>query len=420
MRRRTFQLAAKGITFSLVLTSALVMMPASYPQVEAAEISDIEAQQAQVQSELASLDSNLVQVVKQLEDLQTQISDKQQEIASTEQSIKDGQAAADQQYRDMKARMKSMYETGDNNSLLAIMAESGSLAELVSRVEYSNQLYTYDRNLLGSYKATVEEVTALKGSLESEKAELSARQGELKTTQTNLNTMISSKQGEASNLSAQLEEAKALAAKQAELERQKQEREAAARLAQIQSQNRTNQTRQANNSRDSSNNNGGNTSRKNSNNGGNTTPSKNTTNKNTSTNRNNSSNTTTERYSGGNAIVAYACQFVGRRYVWGGASLTNGADCSGFVGQVMAHFGLLSQAQADKHGYTSESLVNVGKPVAERDMQPGDIICYPGHVAIYAGNGVVVEAQNEQCGIRYGRPYNKYFGSITAIRRLGV
>ena len=72
MRRRTFQLAAKGIAFSLVLTSALVMVPASCPQVEAAEISDIEAQQAQVQSELASLDSNLVQVVKQLEDLQMQ------------------------------------------------------------------------------------------------------------------------------------------------------------------------------------------------------------------------------------------------------------------------------------------------------------------------------------------------------------
>lgn len=420
MRRRTFQLAAKGIAFSLVLTSALVMVPASCPQVEAAEISDIEAQQAQVQSELASLDSNLVQVVKQLEDLQTQISDKQQEIASTEQSIKDGQAAADQQYRDMKARMKSMYETGDNNSLLAIMAESGSLAELVSRVEYSNQLYTYDRNLLGSYKATVEEVTALKGSLESEKAELNARQGELKTTQTNLNTMISSKQGEANNLSAQLEEAKALAAKQAELERQKQEREAAARLAQIQSQNRTNQTRQRNSDQgNSGSNNGGNTPQKNKGNGGNVAPQNNNSNKNISQ-KNNSSGTTTARYSGGSAIVSYACQFVGHPYVWGGTSLTNGADCSGFVGQVMAHFGLLSQAQANSHGYTSVTLTSVGKAVSESDMQPGDIICYPGHVAIYAGGGVVVEAQNPQAGIRYGRRYNQWSGPVIAIRRLGV
>lgn len=420
MRRCTYQLAAKGIAFSLVLTSALVMMPASHPQVEAAEISEIEAQQAQVQSELASLDSNLVQVVKQLEDLQTQISDKQQEIASTEQSIKDGQAAADQQYRDMKARMKSMYETGDNNSLLAIMAESGSLAELVSRVEYSNQLYTYDRNLLGAYRATVEEVTALKKSLESEKAELSARQGDLQATQTNLNTMISSKQGEASNLSAQLEEAKALAARQAELERQKQEREAAARLAQIQSQNQTNQTRQRNSDQgNSGSNNGGNTSQKNKGNGGNVAPQNNNNNKNTSQ-KNNSSGTTTARYSGGSAIVSYACQFVGHPYVWGGTSLTNGADCSGFVGQVMAHFGLLSQAQANSHGYTSVNLTSVGKAVSESDMQPGDIICYPGHVAIYAGGGVVVEAQNPQAGIRYGRRYNQWSGPVTAIRRLGV
>lgn len=413
MRRRIYKLAAKGIALSLVLASLAMTLPNSHSQADAAEISEIEAQQAKVQSELASLDSNLVQVVKQLEDLQTQISDKQKEIADTEENIKAAQASADQQYQDMKARIKSMYESGDSNSFLAIMAEAGSLADLVNRVEYSSQLYTYDRNLLGSYKATVEEITALKKALETEKAELGARQGDLKATQTNLNTMISSKQGEASNLSAQLEEAKALAARQAELERQRQEREAAARLAEIQRQNRINQERQNQNNRNQpSNNSGGNPQTKNNNNN----------------NNNNKPNngslqkpkTTTAHYTGGSAIVAYACQFVGRPYVWGGTSLTNGADCSGFVGQVMAHFGLLSQAQANCHGYTSATLVNVGKPVSESDMQPGDIICYPGHVAIYAGGGVVVEAQNPSAGIRYGRRYNQWAGPVTAIRRLGV
>ena len=85
----------------------------------------------------------------------------------------------------------------------------------------------------------------------------------------------------------------------------------------------------------------------------------------------------------GQAIVDFACQFIGNPYVWGGTSLTNGADCSGFVQSVFAHFGISLPR-------TTRDLVSVGTPVSYEEAIPGDIILYSGHVGIYMGNGQIV------------------------------
>lgn len=111
----------------------------------------------------------------------------------------------------------------------------------------------------------------------------------------------------------------------------------------------------------------------------------------------------------GQSVASFACQFVGNPYVWGGTSLTNGADCSGFVMSVYANFGvsLPHSSSADR---------SVGSAVGSLDeAQPGDLICYSGHVALYIGNGQIVHASTSKTGIIIS---NANYRSILSIRRI--
>lgn len=114
--------------------------------------------------------------------------------------------------------------------------------------------------------------------------------------------------------------------------------------------------------------------------------------------------------SGGNgqAVADYACQFIGNPYVYGGTSLTNGADCSGFVMSVYAQFGIGLP-------HSSSGMRSVGYEVSQDAMQPGDIVCYSGHVGIYVGGGTIVNASTEATGIKYT---NAYYRGIITVRRI--
>ena len=111
----------------------------------------------------------------------------------------------------------------------------------------------------------------------------------------------------------------------------------------------------------------------------------------------------------GQDVVNYALQFVGNPYVWGGTSLTNGCDCSGFVQQVYAHFGIsLSR--------TTYTQANEGIAVSYSEMQPGDVINYGSHTSIYIGNNMIVHAADESLGII--TQSNPAFEPIVTIRRM--
>lgn len=109
------------------------------------------------------------------------------------------------------------------------------------------------------------------------------------------------------------------------------------------------------------------------------------------------------------AVADFAVQFVGNPYVWGGTSLTGGADCSGFTQSVYANFGISLPR-------TSYEQQNAGTEVSYADAQPGDLICYGGHVAIYMGNGRIVHASNSVDGIKISD--NAAYRTIVSVRRL--
>lgn len=112
--------------------------------------------------------------------------------------------------------------------------------------------------------------------------------------------------------------------------------------------------------------------------------------------------------SNGQAIVDYACQFIGNPYVWGGTSLTDGADCSGFVQSVFAHFGISLPR-------TTYDQINAGVEVSYDQAMPGDLICYDGHIGIYIGNGQIVNAQNPEQGIGVSPAT---YTTILSVRRI--
>ena len=355
-----------------------------------ADIENIQSQQQELQSQIDALDADLVNIIMNLDILEGELSDKQTELDNVTAQLAQAQEDEQNQYDAMKKRIVYMYENGDDSYIEALVGAT-DFSDLLNRLEYAQQIYDYDRNLLTQYQETVQQVADLKSQVETEKAELEEVQQSYQEQQASYESMIAEKQSQMSDFDTQLASAQSLAAQykatvdeQNEIIRQEQ---AAAAAAAAQNNNKGNNTTTANNNNGS--NTGGDSTTGGSTGGGGLNPSFSTS-------------------VSGSDVVSYACQFIGNPYVWGGESLTNGADCSGFIKSVYANFGISLP-------HSSVALQRAGSEVSYENAQPGDIVCYAGHVAIYMGGGQIVHASSPSTGIKTG---SATYRSIISVRRV--
>ena len=387
-------------------------------------ISSLWTQKDQLESEIAALDSTLVDVMVSIDVLKNDISNKEVDIVRTKQDLGKAQKARDKQYASMKQRIQYLYEKGGNTAWFQMMMGAEDLADLLTKAEYTQQMYEQDRKSLQKYVNTIEEVKNLQAQYESEQAELEEMKASLEQQSAELSYQIEVKRASSAEcdneiayaqqqateyanwlvyLSSEIErlEAERIAAEE---EARRQAEEEAARAAAEAAAEDADGTDYSESSSDDSESSSS-SSKVEYDEYGNVIDSENTVSVDEY-----SSQTSSSSYSGsGSSVVDYATQFVGNPYVWGGTSLTNGADCSGFVQSVYSNFGVSLPR-------TSYEQQNAGTEVSYADAQPGDLICYGGHVAIYMGNGQIVHASNSRDGIKISN--NAAYRTILSVRRL--
>lgn len=346
------------------------------------KIDNLENKKEEIEGELDTKNEELVNLMVDVGILEKEIDQNEKQLKQVKKDLKTAQKNEKKQYQAMKKRIKFMYERGDS-AVISSLLESKSMADMLNRVEYFNEVYDYDRNLLDNYEKTRKQVEDLKAQVEDEKKELETAQDDLKQQQKQLETAMANLRSQQANADTQIANAKSLAS-----EYQKT----------ITEQNKIIQQQQAaaaasgRSSGGSSGGSGG-TSKPNSNAsvpGGNLNPPK-TTNV------------------SGSDVVNYAMQFVGKPYVWGGKDPNTGADCSGFTSYVYAHFGISIPS-------FSGAQRSCGQEVSYANAQAGDLICYAGHVAIYMGGGKIVHAKGTAYGI-VGND-NATYKTIITVRRL--
>lgn len=408
------------------------------------QIDQLYAAKEQLQNEIAALDANLVNVMVSIQTLEGDISNKQADIEQTQSDLQKAQNAKDKQYEAMKQRIQYLYEKGGNDAWFQMMVNAENLSELLTKAEYTQKMYDYDRQSLEKYANTIDQVTQLGNKYQQEKAELEGMKQEYEAESVNLQAAIDERRAVSADCDNEIAYAQQMAneyaalieQQQAEIERLEAERIAAEEEARRQAELATAEeaARQEAEAEDETvyDEEGNEVDAEDAlENGetlydeeGNEIDPDSVTDEEESDgdveydeygNVIDSDNTVDpEEYQSsgsgsGSSVVDFATQFVGNPYVWGGTSLTDGADCSGFVQSVYANFGVSLPR-------TSYEQQNAGTEVSYADAQPGDLICYGGHVAIYMGDGKIVHASNAKDGIKISN--DATYRTILSVRRL--
>ena len=355
-----------------------------------------EAQEAQegVGEEIEEIDAELVNLITDINLCEEAINDKEEEIYRTQLDYDAAVAEKDEQYASMKIRIQFMYEKGDS-SYLHMFFGAGNMGDMVNKAKYVEELYDYDRKLLVEYENTVKRVQELWDTLEEDKSELETSKTELQEGQAYMEELLAQKQEEYENYGVMLTKAKQEAAtytarikqetaqirKLEEEERKRREEEERKRKEEEERRRKEQEAQYAD--------------------GGDSGPD-------SSSQKEEKPKPASSGGGKGQDIANYACKFIGNPYVAGGTSLTNGADCSGFVMAVYKNFGI----NLPRSSYSQST---VGKGVSYADARPGDVIYYGGHVGIYIGNGQIVHASTERTGIKIT---SATYRNIVTVRRI--
>lgn len=347
------------------------------------EICDLDAELVNTMTVIGGLEDDIAASEEAIDAKEQDIAAKEADIRTTQGLYEEAREKEEAQYDAMVARIQYLYENGEAD-YLAVLFSASSFSEILTLQSYIEAVYTYDQNMLAEYEAAREAVKQLwdrleeekasleeeKASLEEEKASLEADRAEMESQIAYLNGLLDKKKKESANYDAQIarmrQEANALKVKikQEQAELQKIEEAERRRTA-------------ANGSY--------------------------TVSASISDIINGASGSDL-----GKQIARYGCQYIGNPYVLGGTSLTNGADCSGFTYRIYANFGYTIPR-------TSYQQRSTGTEVSYENAQPGDLICYEGHVAMYIGGGYIVHASNVKTGIKVSRATYK---KILSVRRI--
>lgn len=339
-------------------------------------LSNLKEEREGIEEEINTLDEELMEVMASISMVEDEIVELEGQIEETEEDLKEAIADEEAQYEAMKKRIQYMYEKGDY-SYLELLLECKNMSDLVSKSEYVEELYEYDRKMLIKYQEARQLVEDTKEKLLMEQEELEVSKHELDEEKAGLDELLEEKKAEASDYDAEIAKVKQAATlfkakiKQQNAQIKKLEEEEAKKAAEE--------------------------------------AAKASAGKSNSPNVDSSSIISGASGSAkGKDIANFACRYVGNPYVAGGTSLTNGADCSGFTFAVYKEFGISLPR-------TSTSQRSAGREVSLSDAQPGDIVCYAGHVAIYIGGGRIVHASTPSTGIKYG---NVNYKPVITVRRI--
>lgn len=361
------------------------------------QIGSISEAQGETQEAIDETNGELVGLMADIELIKEDISAKEKLIDKTQKEYEAAKAQEETLYGAMVQRVKYMYEKG-NLSYVQILLTATSYADALNKVSYVEELYEYDRAKLAEYVAAKKAAEAYGQQLEAEKSELETSKFELEEEQKYMEELLAQYKATYADYEVKLAKAKqeaavytaqvksqqsGIATLQKQIEAKQKEVDAAKKAA--------NEAKEAEDKANAENN-------------GTEVAA------NTGSGLGSSGGSKSYAAPGsltGQNIANYACQFVGNPYVPGGTSLTNGADCSGFVQSVYKAFGVSVPR-------TSWAQGNYGREVSYADAQPGDVIYYGGHVGIYIGGGQIVHASTQKTGIKYSPAT---YRSIITVRR---
>lgn len=382
------------------------------------EAQQLEEKLGQSRQKEQALEEELVRLLALKDILESDMEELKTQIQEADRDYRQAEEKRQRQYDILKKRIQFLYEEGDI-TYLDILLKAKNIGDVVSQTEYFRQLYEYDQEIIQRYEKLKQEAAGKKELLEEKQSQLEVMEEENESQQKELEGFIAARQKESSSFALELEAAQARAAQAAgevirkteeirilrarqekerirqEKERIRQEQESAGREPGSAGQASGAAGREpgaAGWEPGAAGREPGGAGRESGGAG-------------TAGGRPVKSIGGTEF---GRNVADYALQFVGNPYVYGGTSLTGGTDCSGYTQSVYRHFGVsIPRTSGEQAGF--------GREIPYEEMEPGDLVCYSGHVAMYIGGGRIVHASSRKEGIKVSN--DPAYRTIVSIRR---